>query len=595
MALPIAEYALIGDRRTAALVGTTGSIDWACLPRFESPACFAALLGTDDHGHWLLAPATPASVERRYIDDTTVLETTFTTAGGVLTLTDAMPSGDDRVDIVRTLRCTSGRVRVRHVWRIRLDYGQVRPWVERREVGGEPVITAIGGPDQLILRGPRLPTASGAAHTDEFDLAEGEEATFQLTWLPSHVRPEALGDPRAELVATIRADQAWAELCPHDVPHQDAVRRSLLTLRLMTHEVTGGIVAAPTSSLPEDLGGVRNWDYRYTWLRDAALTLTALVQAGHTSEAGLWRGWLLRAIAGAPAELQIVYGVDGARRLTEQELDHLPGYAGSRPVRIGNGAYEQRQLDVVGETLDALAAIRDSALGPDDEAWALQRALLDDLAGRWTEPDQGIWEIRGAPQHFTHSRAMVWVAFDRGVRAIERHGLDGPVERWRSIRDEVRHEVLTRGFDRERGSFTQHYGTTEVDASLLVLPIVGFIEGDDPRMLGTIAAVEQDLMRDGLPLRYRTETGVDGLAGDEHPFVACAFWLVSAYALAGRTDDAHALFDRLVALSNDVGLLSEEYDAGRHRMIGNFPQALSHLSLVQAALHLAGRHAAWHG
>jgi GH15 family glucan-1,4-alpha-glucosidase len=590
MALPIAEYAVIGDRRTAALVGTNGSIDWACLPRFDSPACFAALLGSEEHGHWQLVPEEQFSVTRRYVDDTTVLETTFTTSGGVLVLTDAMPSGDDHVDILRILRCTAGRVRVRHEWRIRLDYGHVRPWVRRRTVAGEEVITAVGGPDQLMLRGPMLPTATGRAHVDDLEMTAGDELTFQMTWLPSHVEPDGLGDTGSKLDAAMRADQEWAEICPADVPHADVVRRSLLTLRLMTHEVTGGIVAAPTTSLPEDLGGVRNWDYRYTWLRDAALTLTALVQAGHTEEAGLWRSWLLRTIAGEPAELQIMYGVGGERRLVEQELGHLPGYAGSRPVRIGNAAFQQRQLDVVGETLDALGMIRDSTLGPDDDAWALQQTLLEDLAERWRDRDQGIWEIRGEPQHFTHSRVMVWVAFDRGVRAIEQHGLDGPLEHWRSLREQVREEILTRGFDSARNTFTQHYETAEVDASLLVLPIVGFVAGDDPRMLGTLEAIERDLMRDGLPLRYRTETGVDGLSGDEHPFLACAFWLVSAYSLAGRTGDAHALFDRLVGLTNDVGLLSEEYDASSGRMIGNFPQALSHLSLVQAALHLAGRH-----
>jgi GH15 family glucan-1,4-alpha-glucosidase len=370
----------------------------------------------------------------------------------------------------------------------------------------------------------------------------------------------------------------------------DVVRRSLLTLRMLTHEDTGGIVAAPTTSLPEEFGGERNWDYRYCWLRDAALTLGSLIEAGYTEEALLWRGWLLRAVAGDPEDLQIMYAVDGARRLPEAVLDHLPGYEGSRPVRIGNAAVEQRQSDVLGEVMIALEHARDAGLEPDDHAWAMQRVLVQNLAKVWRAPDNGLWEIRGPLRHFTHSRVMVWAAFDRAVHAVEQHGLPGPVEEWRRIRAEVRAEVLEHGFDRARNSFTQHYDTTEVDASLLVLSQIGFIEGDDPRMLGTIAAVEEDLTRDGLVLRYRTESGVDGIGGNEHPFLACSFWLVSAYAAAGRTADAHALFDRLVGLVNDVGLLSEEYDAARGRMAGNFPQAFSHLALVQAAFALARAH-----
>ena len=372
------------------------------------------------------------------------------------------------------------------------------------------------------------------------------------------------------------------------MPHADVVRRSLLTLRLLTHEETGGIVAAPTTSLPEDFGGERNWDYRYCWLRDAALTIEALISAGHTDSAVLWRDWLLRAVAGDPEDLQIMYKVDGARRLPELTLDHLPGYAGSRPVRVGNGAVEQRQTDVLGEVMIALHTAREAGVDHDDNAWALQCVLMDNLAKTWQEPDHGLWEIRGPRRHFTHSRAMVWAAFDRAVRAVEEQGRPGPVDEWRRVRDLCREEVLTRGFDAARNTFTQHYDTTEVDASLLVLPAIGFIDGDDPRMLGTIEAIEHDLMRGGLLLRYRTETGVDGIGGDEHPFLACSFWLVSAYAAAGRTDDAHALFDRLVGLVNDVGLLSEEYDPFTGRMVGNFPQAFSHLALVQAAYSLAG-------
>jgi GH15 family glucan-1,4-alpha-glucosidase len=473
-----------------------------------------------------------------------------------------------------------------HEWIVRFDYGTARPWVRRRhEDGAEPAITAVVGPDKLVLRGPRLPEASGDRHVDDFDVREGDILTFSTMWIPSHLRTP--GPHRAHVDETIYEEVTWVRrLDLTGVPHADVVRRSLLTLHLMTLEETGGVVAAPTTSLPEDFGGERNWDYRYCWLRDAALTIASLIQAGATDEARFWRDWLLRAVAGDPADLQIMYAVDGSRRLPELVLDDLPGYAGSRPVRIGNGAVDQRQTDVVGEVMLALEAARESSLGQTEDAWNLQKVLVDHLADTWQDRDNGLWEIRGPRQHFTHSRVMVWVAFDRAVKAVEQHGLDGDVGRWREMRDRVREEVLTRGFDAERNTFTQHYDTHEVDASLLMLPLVGFVEGDDPRMLGTIAAVEKDLMRDGLLLRYRTQTGVDGLAGHEHPFLACSFWLVSAYAAAGRVADGLAFFDRLVSLCNDVGLLSEEYDGDHHRMVGNFPQAFSHLTLVQAAFRL---------
>ncbi len=588
MALPIEDYALIGDRRTAALVGSNGSIDWLCLPRFDSAACLAGLLGTDDHGHWQLEPAGDYSTRRRYVDDSTVLETTFTTADGEVTLTDHMPRSDERADVVRVLTGVRGRVTMRHQWRIRFDYGQVRPWVRREQLGGAEVITAIAGPDKLHLSGTRLPVATDHTHDDEFEVAAGQTMAFALTWVPSHVELDDLGDPAARIAVDVEEDAAWvAEACGRDVPQAEAVRRSLLTLRLMTHEQTGGIVAAPTTSLPEDFGGERNWDYRFCWLRDAALTLQALVRSGYTEEAKLWRGWLLRALAGDPQDMQVLYAVDGARRIPELTLDHLPGYADSRPVRIGNGAVLQRQHDVLGEVMDALAEMRDAEPQPSDDSWPLQRILVAELTKWWREPDHGLWEIRGEPQHFTHSKAMVWVALDRAVRAMEDHGLTGPLEEWRALRDEVREEVLDRGFDPVRNTFVQHYDTTEVDASLLVLGLVGLVEPDDPRMLGTIAAVEEDLIRDGLVLRYRTSSGVDGLQGDEHPFLACSFWLVSALACAGQVDRARDLLDRLVGLCNDVGLLAEEYDARHDRMVGNFPQAFSHLTLVQAALHVA--------
>jgi GH15 family glucan-1,4-alpha-glucosidase len=587
VALPIEDYALIGDRRTAALVGTNGSVDWLCLPNFDSAACLAGLLGTDDHGHWQLVPDDEYTTERRYLGASAVLETTFTTRDGVVTLTDLMPRTDGRADLLRKLKGVRGTVRMRHEWTLRLDYGQVRPWVRRRTIDGERVITAIGGPDQLVLRGTRLPVAADHSHKDEFEVAEGDELVFSMTWFPSYVEPIGLDISHDQIEATVAEDEEWAGRATLDVPHADVVRRSLLTLRLMTDEVTGGIIAAPTTSLPEDFGGERNWDYRYCWLRDAALTLVSLLRAGYTEEADLWRGWLLRTIASDPSQMQVLYAVDGSRRLPEVTLDHLPGYADSRPVRIGNGAAGQVQLDVLGEVMDALETVRHTEAEPRDESWPLQRALVGDLASRWQDPDHGLWEIRGEPQVFTHSRVMIWVALDRAVRAMEEHGLSGPLEEWRALRDEVREDVFQHGYDAERGTFVQHYGTTDVDASLLMLPLVGFVDGDDPRMLGTIEAIEQDLLHEGLVLRYRTESGVDGLAGDEHPFLACSFWLASAYAAAGRLDDAHALFDRLVALRNDVGLLSEEYDPVRQRMVGNFPQAFSHLSLVQAAFHLA--------
>jgi len=587
MALPIEQYAVIGDRRTAALVGTNGSVDWLCLPQFDSAACLAGLLGTDDHGHWQLEPTERYETERRYIGDSAVLETTFTTDDGVVTLTDLMPRNDGRSDLIRKIAGVRGTVRMRHEWRIRLDYGLVRPWVKRVTIDGVEVITAVGGPDQLVLRGPRLPEAVDHSHNDEFEVSEGDELVFSMTWFPSYAEPADLQLLPGEIEEAIADDEQWAERCTRDIPHHEAVRRSLLTLRLMTDQVTGGIVAAPTTSLPEDFGGERNWDYRYCWLRDAALTLDSLLRAGYTEEADLWRDWLLRTIAGEPARMQVLYAADGSRRLPEVELDHLPGYADSRPVRIGNGAVDQVQHDILGEIMYALERVREIEDDVYQQAWPLQRALVANLAEHWQEPDHGLWEIRGERRFFTHSRVMAWVAFDRAVRALEEFDVPGPLEEWRALRDQIREEVLERGYDAERGTFVQHYETKNVDAALLTLPLVGFIDGDDPRMLGTIAAVEEDLMYNGLVLRYRTETGVDGLSGQEHPFLACSFWLAAAYAEADRLDDAHALFDRLVGLRNDVGLLSEEYDPVRERMVGNFPQAFSHLALVQAAFRLA--------
>jgi len=583
MASPIENYAVIGDGHTAALIGLDGSLDWLCAPRFDSPACFAALLGTPDHGRWLLAAESPTSTTRRYVGDTGVLETTYTTDTGVATVTDLMPVGDRPADVLRRIEVTEGTVAFRHEWIVRMGYGAIRPWVHRNHIGGEEVIIATAGPDKLALCGPRMPRASDGRHEDRFELEAGEQAEYATLWMPSHHHLEELPDYSRAVAQTIAEHEEWAAGITYDGPLRKAVVRSLITLRGLTHAETGGIVAAPTTSLPEDFGGERNWDYRYCWLRDAALTLQALMACGRTDEADLWRGWLLRAVAGDPADLQVMYAVDAGRDLPERELPHLPGYADSRPVRIGNGAVRQRQSDVLGEVMCALAEARAHGLDDSSYSWALQRALVDDLAETWDQPDNGLWEIRGPQRHFTHSRVMVWAAFDRAVRAVEEDGHDGSVERWRELRDQVRDEVLTRGFSKERNSFRQHYDTDDVDASLLVLPQVGFLAYDDPRFLGTVKAVEQDLMHEGLLLRYRTATGVDGLSGDEHPFLACSFWLVSAYAGAGRLDDAHALMDRLAGLANDVGLLSEEYDPVRGRMVGNFPQAFSHLALVRAA------------
>ena len=588
---PIEDYAVIGDMQTCALVSLGGSVDWLCLPRFDSPSCFTALLGTPDNGRWLIGPRDEARTTRRYVGDTFILETTHETATGVVRVIDAMPTGDDRADIVRTIVGVRGTVTMEHEWVVRFGYGKIKPWVSRQTGPGgkgDHLITAVAGPDLLVLRGTRLPKASDGRHRDEFDVVEGQTLTFSTTWIPSHLPVPADLDVATTLAVTAKQWQEWAGRCPSEGPYRDEVMRSLLVLRLLTHSRTGGIVAAPTTSLPEDPGGERNWDYRFCWLRDASLTLQALLGSGFLEETELWRRWLIRAVAGDPEDLQIMYAVDGGRELPERELDHLPGYAGSRPVRVGNGAVDQRQTDVLGEVMMALARGRDLGLEETTQSWRIQRALVDELATHWDQPDNGIWEIRGPLQHFTHSRVMVWAAFDRAISGVEDHGLHGPVAKWRRLRDKVHAEVVEKGFDVGRNTFTQHYDTTEVDASLLLIPISGFLPPDDPRVLGTIAAIEADLMRDGFLVRYRTTSGVDGLTGDENPFLACSFWLVQAYARAGMRDKATALMDRLVALANDVGLLAEEYDPHERRMVGNFPQAFSHLTLIGAAHALAG-------
>ncbi len=582
---PIAEYALLGDTERAALVSRAGSVDWLCLPRFDAPACFAALLGTDDHGRWLLGPAGAATSTRSYRGNSFVLDTEHATATGRVRVTDLMPLGDGRADLLRVVEGLEGEVEMVHEWVVRTGYGKVVPWVSRTtDDHGEPVIRAVAGPDMLVLRGTRLPRPEDHHHRDRFTVRAGERLEFSMTWVPSWAPVPHRLDVAERVEHTVAAFEEWSAHCDFDGPWSDAVHRSLLVLRCLTDEVRGGIVAAPTTSLPEDVGGERNWDYRYCWLRDASLTLEALLACGYVEETRLWRDWLVRAVAGDPTDLQIMYAVDGGRELPERELDHLPGYAGSRPVRVGNGAVGQRQADVLGEVMIALEDARRLGVEESSQTWAVQRALVEDLADHWDEPDHGLWEIRGPRRRFTHSRVMVWAAFDRAVRAVEEGGHEGPVERWRELRDRVHAEVLEHGVDHERGTFVQHDETTEVDAALLLVPTVGFLPPDHPLVLGTIRAVEEDLLRDGFVLRYRTGSGVDGLAGDENPFLACSWWLAEAYARCGRLDDATALMDRLVGLTNDLGLVSEEYDPATGELLGNFPQAFSHLSLIRAAV-----------
>jgi GH15 family glucan-1,4-alpha-glucosidase len=584
VALPIEDYALIGDLHTAALVGLDGSIDWLCLPRFDSPSAFGALLGTPAHGRWLLAPTDPeASATRGYVGDTFVLETTWETSTGAVLVTEVMPTGDRRADVVRRVTGLRGTVEMAQEFVVRFDYGETTPWVRRfPDLDGRTSLLAVAGPDAVLLRGP-VPSADDRRHRGRFTVAAGETVDLVLTWYPSHRPvPEPL-DVDEQIESTRAWWQAWADRSECGPGYAAYVRRSLLVLRALTHEDTGGIVAAATTSLPEDFGGVRNWDYRYCWLRDTALTLEALMLHGYTDEAQAWRTWLLRAIAGDPEDVQIMYGLAGERSLPERELDHLPGYAGSRPVRIGNGAVGQYQADVLGEVMVALENTRRAGVGEDAFSWPLQLVLLGFVEENWERPDQGIWEIRGPQRHFTHSRVMTWAAFDRGVRAVREHGLDGPADRWAALRDRVRAQIEAEGWDEAAQTYTQYFGGGGVDASLLQIAQVGFHEPDHPRMLATVAAIERELLRDGLVLRYRTEEGVDGLPPGEHPFLACSFWLAEQYARSGRVEDARALMDRLVGFCNDVGLLSEEYDVGSARQAGNTPQALSHLALVRAA------------
>ena len=586
MPLRIEDYAMIGDCHTAALIGRDGSIDWLCLPRFDSASTFGALLGDEDHGRWLLAPAASLTGEatstRSYLPDTFTLVTTWTTTTGKVEVTELMPRGDRRADIIRRVRGVSGTVQMHVDLRVRFGYSDALPWIRQTPEEGDHALVAIAGPDAIVVRGPEL-TAQNHSHQADFSVTEGETVDLTLTWYPSHRQPP----PRIEVARRIRETtkwwRDWASSADRAPEYPDAVRRSLLVLRALTHEDTGGIVAAATTSLPEQFGGQRNWDYRYVWLRDASLTLEVLLDHGFLAEADAWRSWLLRSIAGDPSDVQIMYGLAGERRLDEYELATLPGYEGSSPVRVGNGAFLQYQGDVFGEVMVALQAARRLGAAEDDFSWPLQRALMTYVEENWMRPDNGIWEIRGPQRHFTHSRVMVWAAFDCAIRAVREFGLEGPADRWQEIRDEIRDEIEQRGWDAERGTYTQYFGSEGVDASLLQLPQVGYLAPDDPRMVSTVEAIERELLHDGLLLRYRTDTGVDGLPAGEHPFLACSFWLVEQYASSGRMDDARVLMDRLVSFTNDVGLLSEEYDVAGDRQVGNVPQALSHLALVRAA------------
>jgi len=582
--VPIAEYAVIGDGRTAALVSRRGSIDWLCLPDMSSAACFARLLGTADNGRWLLTVPDAHTVTRRYVDDSFVLETTYVSPTGTAVVTDAMPIGDGRADLVRHVACTSGTVTVQHEWVVRFGYGAIEPWVTRTRTRHDEAIRAVAGPDSLVLRGTHLPRAHDHRHRDEVVLSSGEVLELALTWVHSWepVPPVVPVPPRVD--STRIGWGLWARDCRYDGPHREAVVRSLLVLRLLTDFETGGIAAAATTSLPEDFGGVRNWDYRYCWLRDAAMTLEALLEQGFRDEATQWRDWLLRAVAGDPADLQIMYRIDGGRDLPERELAHLPGYAGSRPVRIGNAAVGQVQNDVLGEVMCALEAAREAGITESSDSWSLQRHLVEELVEHWAEPDRGIWEVRGDPQHFVHSKIMAWAAVDRAVRAVERHGLDGPVARWREVRDRIHADVLAHGWDEEAGTFVQHYGARHTDAALLQLVQVGFLPPDDPRVASTVRAVRAELeVAPGLLRRYLPERTDDGVGGDEQAFLACSFWLADALARCGDVDESGRVLDLLVGLANDVGLLAEQYDPATGRMAGNVPQALSHLALVRAA------------
>jgi len=601
MAGLIEDYALIGDMQTAALVGRSGSIDWLCLPRFDSDACFAALLGDEHNGQWRICPTVvegPVSrrgdVRWQYVGDSLILQTDWETISGTVRVLDFMPPRADAAPVlVRIVEGLSGAVEMESVLRLRFGYGKIVPWLQRHD----DVLRAIAGPDSICLRSDVRMAGRNMAHEATFTVRSGDRVPFVLSWHPSHLPPTEPIDAEQALAATTDFWSAWSAGCTYHGQYREAVMRSLITLKALTYEPTGGIVAAPTTSLPEDIGGVRNWDYRYCWLRDATITLEALLRTGFSTEADQWRQWLGRAIAGDPRDVQIMYGVAGERRLAEWEASWLPGYERSAPVRIGNAAVDQRQLDVYGEVMDALTLGRQAGLAFDQHTWSLQRQLLDFLEKHWHEPDEGIWEVRGPRRNFVHSKVMAWVAFDRAIRLVEQ-GHPGPLQRWRAIRDEIHAQVWDEGYDKSRGTFTQYYGSAELDASVLLALEVGFLPPDDERAISTVKTIKRELMRDGLVLRYtqpaKVVSGgladVDGLPGAEGAFLACSFWLVSALNMIGERDEAVAIFERLLTLRNDLGLLSEEYDPRYGRQVGNTPQAFSHVPLIQSALNL-GNHA----
>ena len=589
MSRPIEDYAVIGDTETAALVSRDGSIDWLCLPRFDSGACFAALVGDEGNGRWSIAPAGGATrVRRQYRPGTLVLETEMKADGGTVRLIDLMPirgqDGRNNADLVRIVEGVDGSVPMRMDLKVRFDYGHLVPWATRLD--GR--LHVVGGPDAVTLDTPVEHHGEDLSTVAAFTVSKGDSVPFVLTWHPSHEPPPDNVGVAQALEDTEKWWRDWTDANTYDGDWEEAVDRSLITLKALTYAPTGGIVAAPTTSLPEDIGGSRNWDYRFVWLRDATFTLDTLMMAGHRQEALAWRDWLLRAVAGDPEDLQIMYGVAGERRLSELELDWLAGYEGSRPVRIGNAAHEQLQIDVYGELMDAIYAARRMGMDHQATIWDLQKLLLENLEGKWALPDHGLWEVRGEAQDFTHSRLMSWVAFDRAVKCLEQWDFDGPGDHWRGLRHEIRAEIEEKGYDPERNTFTQSYGSKALDAALLLIPQVGFLPPTDERVVGTIEAVERELaIDDCLVRRYDTGQTDDGLPGDDGAFLLCCFWMVDALTLIGRRDDARRRFEDLLALRNDVGLLAEEYDPVAKRMMGNFPQAFSHLALIDSAFNLA--------
>ena len=576
----IEDYALIGDTHTAALVSREGSLDWLCLPRFDSPACFAALLGTPEHGRWLITPQkNSTTIRRRYRGDTLVLETHYVTPTGTARVIDFMPPRDRNINVVRIVTGVKGTVRMKMELTLRFDYGSIVPWVSYQR----PFLKAVAGPDAVYLETELEMRGVGFSTVADFSVAEGQEIPFTLTWRASHDTPPKPMTTERALAETELWWNKWSQRCTYQGAWRNDVIRSLITLKALTYAPTGGIVAAPTTSLPELLGGERNWDYRYCWIRDATFTLYALLTAGYHSEAKAWREWLLRAVAGKPSDLQIMYGIGGERRLTEFELDWLPGYERSTPVRIGNAASRQFQLDVYGEMMDTMHQARESGLAGSNDSWRVQHAIMEFLESAWDRPDEGIWEVRGPRRHFTHSKVMAWVAVDRAVKAIERCHFEGPLEQWRALRATIHDQVCREGYDSNRGTFVQYYGGTSLDGSLLMIPLVGFLPAFDPRVQGTLHAIERELTVDGLVMRYQPSGQLDGLPGDEGMFLPCSFWLVDNLLLSGRVDEARRLYERLIGLSNDVGLLAEEYDLKNQRLVGNFPQAFSHVSLIDSA------------